>query len=88
MQYIEGTTLARRIADGPLPPREAARTLLPVCRAIAEAHRGGLLHRDFKPSNILIDRTGRPYVSDFGLAKRVTADPSQGKRSMSRRLHC
>jgi serine/threonine-protein kinase len=78
MQFIEGTTLARRIADGPLPAREAAQTLLPVCRAIAEAHRGGLLHRDLKPSNILIDRTGRPYVSDFGLAKRVTADPSRG----------
>jgi hypothetical protein len=73
MQFVEGTTLARRIADGPLPAGEAARTLLPICRAIAEAHRGGLLHRDLKPSNILIDRTGRPYVSDFGLAKRVTA---------------
>ncbi len=73
MQFVEGTTLARRIADGPLPAQEAARTLLPICRAIAEAHRGGLLHRDLKPSNILIDQTGRPYVSDFGLAKRVTA---------------
>jgi serine/threonine-protein kinase len=77
MQLVEGTTLARRIADGPLPAREAAQLLLPVCRAIAEAHRGGLLHRDLKPSNILIDRTGRPYVSDFGLAKRVTADRSR-----------
>jgi eukaryotic-like serine/threonine-protein kinase len=73
MQFVEGTTLARRIADGPLPAQDAARMLLPICRAIAEAHRGGLLHRDLKPSNILIDRTGRPYVSDFGLAKRVTA---------------
>jgi serine/threonine-protein kinase len=74
MQFVEGTTLARRIAEGPLPAREAARLLLPVCRAIAEAHRQGLLHRDLKPSNILIDRTGHPFVSDFGLAKRVTAD--------------
>ncbi len=47
-----------------------------MCRAIAEAHRQGLLHRDLKPSNILIDRTGHPFVSDFGLAKRVTADKS------------
>jgi serine/threonine-protein kinase len=77
MQFVEGTTLARRIAEGPLSAREAAQLLLPVCRAIAEAHRNGLLHRDLKPSNILIDRTGHPFVSDFGLAKRVTADASQ-----------
>jgi serine/threonine-protein kinase len=76
MQLVEGTTLARMIVDGPLPARRAAEILLPVCRAIAEAHRNGLLHRDLKPSNILIDRTGRPYVSDFGLAKRVTASES------------
>jgi len=55
MKYIEGTTLAKRLADGPLPPREAAELLVPVCRAIADAHGCGLLHRDLKPSNILID---------------------------------
>jgi eukaryotic-like serine/threonine-protein kinase len=77
MQLVEGTTLARRIAGGPLPPREAARILLPVCRAIGEAHRSGLLHRDLKPSNILIDASGRPYVSDFGLAKRLTTKISR-----------
>lgn len=71
MRYIEGTTLARRIAEGPLPPRDAARLLIPICRAIAEAHRQGLLHRDLKPSNILIDRAGQPFVTDFGLAKRL-----------------
>ena len=73
MKYIEGTTLARRIAEGPLPPRDAAELLVPVCRAIAEAHRHGLLHRDLKPSNILIDKSGRPSVTDFGLAKRFSA---------------
>ena len=71
MQYVEGTTLARRIADGPLPPREAAELLVPVCRAIAAAHRAGVLHRDLKPSNVLIDAANRPYVTDFGLAKRL-----------------
>jgi serine/threonine-protein kinase len=74
MQLVEGTTLARRIAEGPLGAREAARLLLPICRAIAEAHRNGVLHRDLKPSNILMDRSGRPYVSDFGLAKRIAVD--------------
>jgi serine/threonine-protein kinase len=70
MQLVEGTTLARRLADGPLPPREAAEILLPVCRAVAHAHKRGILHRDLKPSNILIDSTRRPLVTDFGLAKR------------------
>ena len=71
MQYVEGTTLSRKIADGPLPSREAARLLIPVCRGVAEAHRNGVLHRDLKPSNILIDEDGRPFVTDFGLAKRI-----------------
>lgn len=77
MQHVEGTTLSQKIADGPLPSREAARLLIPVCRAVAEAHRNGVLHRDLKPSNILIDEDGRPFVTDFGLAKRIqpTGDP-------------
>jgi len=78
MQYIEGATLSRRLSEGPMPGLEAARVLVPVCRAIHHAHDRGILHRDLKPSNILIDRAGHPYVSDFGLAKRLDpqADPS------------
>lgn len=71
MQLVEGTTLAKRLADGPLPPRDAAELLAPVCRGIAHAHQQGVLHRDLKPSNVLIDEEGRPFVTDFGLAKRV-----------------
>ncbi len=71
MPLVEGTTLARRLADGPLPPREAAALLAPIARAVEFAHRAGVLHRDLKPSNILIDRQGRPRVGDFGLAKRI-----------------
>jgi eukaryotic-like serine/threonine-protein kinase len=74
MQYIKGTTLARKLADGPLPAHDAARLLVPVCRAIDYAHDCGVLHRDLKPSNILIDREGNPYVSDFGLAKQIDVD--------------
>lgn len=71
MKYVSGTTLAMRLADGPMPAREAAALLAPICRAIHFAHERGVLHRDLKPSNILIDEEGRPHVSDFGLAKRV-----------------
>src|SRR5262249_22741438 len=74
MQYIAGTTLARRVDDGPLPPREAVRLMIPICRAVHRAHESGLLHRDLKPSNILIDAEGQPHVTDFGLAKRVEGD--------------
>ena len=71
MQLVEGETLAARINRNILAPREAAALLIPVCRAIAYAHRSGILHRDMKPSNILLDETGHPYVSDFGLARIV-----------------
>jgi hypothetical protein len=76
MRYVEGTTLARKLSEGPMQALEAARLLVPVCRAIHYAHECGVLHRDLKPSNILIDLQGNPYVSDFGLAKRIDVDPS------------
>ena len=71
MRLIEGTTLAKRLAAGPLPPREAAALLAKVADAVQAAHDRGVLHRDLKPSNILIDQAGEPLVSDFGLAKRL-----------------
>lgn len=81
MSYIRGTTLAERIAQGPLLGREAAQLLVPIARAIAEAHQKGVLHRDLKPSNILIDTEGRPYVTDFGLAKRLVPDSGDDVRT-------
>src|SRR5690606_21566578 len=74
MKLVDGISLNQRLAEGPMNPREAAELLAPVCRAIHFAHQQGVLHRDLKPANILIDREGRPHVSDFGLAKRVEFD--------------
>lgn len=74
MRFIEGTTLSKMLASGPMAPREAASILARVAEAVDAAHRRGVLHRDLKPSNILIDAAGSPLVSDFGLAKRIEED--------------
>ena len=74
MGFIEGQSLARRIADGPLRSDKAAELTKQVAEAIAYAHDRGVIHRDLKPANILLDREGQPRVTDFGLAKRIEGD--------------
>jgi serine/threonine-protein kinase len=75
MSYIEGGTLGERIrAQGPLPPKAAARILREVGWALAYAHAQGVVHRDVKPDNILLEAgSGRAVVTDFGIA-HVVAD--------------
>jgi len=74
MAFIEGQSLAQRLAGGPLPSREAAELIGRVADAIEYAHQRGVVHRDLKPANILLDPNGNPRVTDFGLAKKVKGD--------------
>ncbi len=74
MQFVEGRTLADRILDGAPQPRAAVEVLLKVARAVEHAHQRGILHRDLKPTNILLDAQGEPYLTDFGLAKVLEQD--------------
>jgi serine/threonine protein kinase len=76
MDFIEGRSLAERLSEGPVPGRTAAGYVEQLARAIHYAHREGILHRDLKPSNIMLDRDDHPYITDFGLAKRLDAGDS------------
>jgi serine/threonine protein kinase len=69
MQHVESRTLADVIAeDGPLPPERAAEIGLDLLAALRAAHESGVLHRDVKPGNVLLDATGRAHLADFGIA--------------------
>ncbi len=75
MSYVEGETLSQRVnRQGPLPVPEALRLLQEVAWALSYAHGRGVVHRDIKPDNILLERsTGRALVMDFGIARSVAA---------------
>ncbi|MFE6992171.1 serine/threonine-protein kinase, partial [Streptomyces pharetrae] len=73
MELIEGPTLKARISAGPLAPGETAALGADLARALAHAHEAGIVHRDVKPSNIILDATGRPHLTDFGISRLLDA---------------
>jgi serine/threonine protein kinase/tetratricopeptide (TPR) repeat protein len=74
MKFIEGGQLDEVVRRTPMSIRQAAELIAKVARTVHYAHEHGILHRDIKPGNILLDRNGEPHLTDFGLARLVEAD--------------
>jgi formylglycine-generating enzyme required for sulfatase activity/tRNA A-37 threonylcarbamoyl transferase component Bud32 len=76
MKLVEGGTLAGRILELGADSRSTAQLIVTIARAVHEAHQHGILHRDLKPGNILLDEAGHPHVTDFGLARQLGSESS------------
>ena len=71
MKFVEGGQLDEIVRREPMPPRRAAELLVKIARTVQFAHDHGILHRDIKPGNILVDNNGEPHLTDFGLARLI-----------------
>jgi hypothetical protein len=87
MEYVEGTDLSRLVKSrGPLPVGQAISCVLQAARGLAHAHAAGIVHRDIKPGNLLLDTKGNVKVLDMGLARIDSADNSPGGDSATDEL--
>jgi tetratricopeptide (TPR) repeat protein len=77
LEFVDGGSLAQRLAAGPLPFDQAAALAATLARAMHHAHQRGVIHRDLKPANVLLTAEGTPKVTDFGLAKHLETDSGQ-----------
>ena len=77
LEYVEGGSLDRKLAGTPLPPREAAKLVEVLARAMHAVHQQGIVHRDLKPLNVLVTADGTPKITDFGLAKNLQNESGQ-----------
>ncbi|HEU5431344.1 MAG TPA: serine/threonine-protein kinase, partial [Thermomicrobiales bacterium] len=73
LEFLEGGSLAARLAGKPQPPRAAAGMIATLADAVEFAHQRGIVHRDLKPANVMFDRHGTMKITDFGLAKQLAA---------------
>jgi len=76
MKFVEGGQLDEAVRRTPMPFRQAAELMAKVARTVHYAHEHGILHRDIKPGNILLDQNGEPHLTDFGLARLVESESS------------
>jgi serine/threonine protein kinase len=76
MKFVEGGQLDEVVRRAPIPIRQAAELIAKVARTVHYAHEHGILHRDIKPGNILLDANGEPHLTDFGLARLVESESS------------
>ena len=74
MELVEGRTLHEILAEGPLPASRAIALAMQIASALAEAHAAGILHRDIKGTNIVVNAKGQAKILDFGIAKRIVPD--------------